>query len=233
MTPIVPRLSAIISLWAILVSAAFSDQPPDLRFTEEFHDFGCVGVDFRIYHDYHLVNYGTDTIRIDTVTAHCDCSEVRFIDSIVPPGDTASFELIFNTANFYGPVQKDVRVHSSDKKSPKVYTYYRANIGQWLLSIEPKPVSIFLLPGQKSKTCRLINHALEEITLAAIEPYDDVLQIRAVKDKASKGESIELEAVPRPNLAATTHLSNFTVTLHVPDDMEPLRITIPVKVVKY
>ncbi|MCX6834271.1 MAG: DUF1573 domain-containing protein, partial [candidate division Zixibacteria bacterium] len=94
-------------LWTC-VSAA--DQLPDLRFTEDKYDIGCVGVDFKIYHTIEMVNYGQDTIRIDTMTGHCDCTEVRFRDSVVTPGDTARGLMIFNTADMYGPIEKDIRV---------------------------------------------------------------------------------------------------------------------------
>lgn len=205
----------------------------DLRFTEEQVDFGCVGVDFKIRHIYKLVNHGKETIHIDTVTPHCDCTEVRFRDSVVAPGDTVSFLMIFNTADFYGPVEKDVRVFSSDKKSPRIYTYYRANIAQWLYKVEPQPVSIFMLPGQKSKISKLFNHALDKITLIDHRLVDDFCQVRVIKAEAVKGESIEFEITPNADLISGTHVSNFTARIDLHQDLEPLNITIPIKIVKY
>jgi hypothetical protein len=221
---------------SLLITGTFSataQEQPDLRMVNETVDFGCVGVDFMIFGDYQMVNYGTDTIRIDTVTGHCDCTDVRFRDSLVAPGDTASFRIIFNTANFYGLVEKDVRIHSSDAKSPKLYGYYRAIIGQWAMSIEPDPVSVFFLPTKKTKISRLINHSLDEIKVANIEILDDFFRIEKLKDEASKGEAIELELIPNPDLAATTHRTNFTVTLDLPEDLPHVRVTIPVKIVRY
>jgi hypothetical protein len=214
-------------------TSARPDDLPDLRLVQERFDFGCVGVDFKIYHKYSMVNYGSETIRIDTVTAHCDCTTVRFLDSLVAPGDTASFRIIFSTANFYGPMEKDVRIHSSDPKSEKLYAYYSANVGQWLMSIQPDPVSVFFLPGNKTKISRLVNHALDEISLADIELLDDYFQMRVVEDEASKGEAIEIELTPNPDLAPSTYRTNFTVTLNLPDDLPQLRITIPATVAKY
>lgn len=224
-----------ISLFIGLACAAAvaAQEPADLRFTEELVDFGCVGVDFKIYHNFALVNHGKEIIKIDTVTPHCDCTRVRFTDSVVGPGDTAWFRMIFDTKDFYGPMEKDIRVHSSDSKSPKAYSYYRANIGQWLYKVEPKPVSMLLLPSQKTKTGSLLNHALDKITLTNVDIVDDICQVNIVSAEASKGEALEYEVVPNDNLGPGTHATNFTLTIDLHQDLDPLRITIPVKIVNY
>jgi hypothetical protein len=221
---------AVVTTLATAVSA---QDNPHLSFTEEKYDFGCVGVDFKILHDFKLVNHGPTAVRIDTVTAHCDCTEARFRDSLVQPGDTAVIQVIFDTKNFYGPVEKDIRVVSDDPVQPVSLVYYSANIGQWLASVVPDPVSVFFLPGQKSKVGRLKNNTLDGIELTGVEQHDDLVEVRIVKDDASKGESLELEITPRTDLRPGTHVSNFTVALQPEEDVPPLRITIPVKVVRY
>lgn len=217
-------------LWT---SVSAADQLPDLRFTEEKYDIGCVGVDFKIYHTIKMVNYGQDTIRIDTMTGHCDCTEVRFRDSVVTPGDTARGLMIFNTTDMYGPIEKDIRVYSSDKKSHYAYLPYTAIVGQWLHQVEPKPVSVFFLPGQKSRSSSFLNHELEYIMLQDIRLDGDVFDVRTVRSRAGKGESLELEVTPKADLPPGTHITNFTAIIGLPEGSPPLRITIPVKVVKY
>jgi len=217
-------------LWSGIIAA---DQLPDLRFTEETFDIGCVGIDFKVYHNFEMVNHGADTIHIDTVTAHCDCTEVRFIDSVLAPGDTARGLMIFNTANMYGPVEKDIRVYSSDRKSPYTYLPYLAHVGQWLYKVEPKPVNVFFLPGQKSRPATFLNHEMESITLKDIDLDDDIVDIRTLRAQADTGESLELEITPKANLTPGTHNTNFTALIELPDGTPPLRITIPIRVVKY
>jgi hypothetical protein len=224
----------ILVIVAGISGSVFASDLPDLRFTEEKLDFGCVAVDFEIFHTYKMVNHGKTVIHIDTVTPHCDCTQVRFHDSVVHPGDTAKFLMIFNTADFYGAIEKDVRVHSSDPKSPTMYTYYRADVGQWLYSVQPQPVSIFLLPVKKSKTGTLINHKLDQITVTEIVLDDESMcEVRLVKAEASKGENIEYEVVANPNLASGEHVTNFTMTIDLHQDMDPMKMTIPVKIVRY
>jgi len=224
----------ILGIVVGLAGSGLASDLPNLRFTEDSVNFGCVAVDFKIYHTYKMVNHGKTVIHIDTVTAHCDCTQVRFIDSVAKPGDTVEFLMIFNTADFYGLVEKDVRVHSSDMKSPKLYTYYRANIGQWLYSVQPQPVSIFMLPVKDSKTGTLINHTLDKITVTDFVLDDESLcKVRLLKDEADKGENIEYEVVADPDLTPGMHLTNFTMTIDLHKDIDPLKITIPVKIVRY
>jgi hypothetical protein len=206
---------------------------PDLRCTEAYVDLGCIAVDFKFYHTFHLVNHGQDTIYIDTVTGHCDCTTVRFRDSTVAPGDTARFLMIFNTANQYGPIDKDIRIHSTDKKAPIQEIHYLANVGQWLFKIEPRPVSVFFLPNQKVKTSILFSHALDGISVKDVTLDSNYVNVRTIKGEADKGEGLEFEVTPAPGLKPGTHLTNFTITLNLPQNAPPHRITIPVKVARY
>ncbi len=224
----------ILGIVTTLAGSSGASDLPNLRFTEDTVNFGCVAVDFEIFHSYKMVNYGKTTITIDTVTAHCDCTRVRFGDSVVGPGDTAKFLMIFNTADFYGPVDKNIRVHSTDRKSPKLYTYYSANIGQWLYSIQPKPVSIFMLPAMKAKKAVLINHKLDEIKVTDLVLDDEsICEVKLLNDDADQGESIEYEVVANPDLRPGEHLTNFTMTIELPEEVEPLNITIPIKIIRY
>ncbi len=227
-------ISAIILFGCISAgAAAVGDKTADLKFTEERFDFGCVGVDFKILHTFKLVNEGTTTIHIDTVSGHCDCTEVRFVDSTLAPGDTADVKIIFSTANFYGPIDKNIRAHSSDAKVSSVQAYYSANVGQWLMKLEPKPVSVFFLPNQNVRTASIMNHALDKISVKDIYLESDIVDIKPVRSEAAKGESLDLELTPRAALEAGTHVSNLTMTIDLHQDVPPLRITIPVKVVRY
>ena len=216
------------------ICSSDTDYTPDLRFTEEGFDFGCVGVDFKVFHTFELVNHGKDTINIERLTGHCDCTEVRFRDSTVAPGDTARIRMIFNTVDMYGPVDKYIGVISSDRKAPQQEVHYKANVGQWLFRIEPKPVSVFFLPNQHLRTATLVNHDLDRISLQDICLDSNIVDIKTIRSEADKGESLEFELAPKPNLKAGTHLTNYTITLNLHQDAAPpLKITIPVKIVKY
>jgi hypothetical protein len=226
--------SAIILLGSLTAKASVVDnKTADLRFIEDRFDIGCVGVDFKIYHNFKLVNSGRNPIHVDSVLGHCDCTEVRFTDSTIAPGDTSDVLIIFNTANFYGPIEKHITVVSKDANVTSLKASYAANVGQWLMKIEPQPVSVFFLPGQKTRTAAIINHALDHISLKDIHLHDNTVNISVTKGEADKGEQLELLLTPRPGLSAGTYITNYTVELDLHQDTPPMRLTIPVKIVIY
>jgi len=220
-------------IFAALLASFSGQTQSDLRPVETEFRFGCVGVDFKISHDYKFFNAGTQPIRIDTATANCDCSVVRFADTLVAPDDTASVRLIFNTADFYGPVSKSVRVVTGGSPAQEFKVWYHATVGQWMYQVQPDPVSLFFLPVHSKKTASIINHALDFVEVVDVVLLDDVVAVKTVKKKASQKEKIEFEVTPRSDLKPGEYLTNFTVRFKVPDGLEPLAITIPVKVVRY
>ena len=226
-------ISRATPLFVLLILVSSCLAGPNLRPLErEFH-FGSVGIDFKIFHDFKLVNHGSEPIHIDTVDPHCDCTFVRFLDSTVQPNDTATIRMIFNTADFYGPVSKSLIIHSNDKAPQEFKVWYHATIGQWLYKVQPDPVSLFFLPVHKSRTLTLTNHALEFIELDRIELLDDIVTIRPLRSRVDEGEAIEFEVTADPDLGPGEHATNFTAQFRVPEGLEPLRITIPVKIVRY
>lgn len=223
----------LLLIGAVAQAAVVDSKSSDLRFTEPNFDFGCVGVDFKVLHTFKLVNDGQVPIHIDTVTGHCDCTEVRFLDSLLAPGDTSEILIIFNTANFYGPVEKTIGVRAKAAKNSSFEVAYSATVGQWLMKLEPRPVSVFFLPSQKVRKAEIFNHALDKVSVNDIYLDDDIVEIKRVKGEAGKGEGLEFEITPRATLPPGTHISNYTLDLNLHQSEHPLRITIPVKVVKY
>lgn len=204
-----------------------------LWYEERTYNFGCVGVDFKVFHDFNLINYGTDTVKVDSVKITCDCSAVTFFDSIVPPNDTVDFRLSFKTTNYYGPTSRSLMVYSNDKTNPEMEIYYVSTVGQWLYNVKPSKPSLFFIPPHRTKKLTIDNALLSSIEIQKIEPLDDFMTIDVIMGQADKGEKIELMITPRENLTPGTYLTNFRITFKLPDGRDPLLMTIPVKIAKY
>jgi len=218
---------------ALLISGSTLAREGQLRPLQKEFDFGAVGIDFRVACDFRFVNHGTEAIRIDTADVHCDCTEARFVDSVVAPNDTANIRIIFNTADFYGPVSKSLSIRSSDPITPNLQLWYHATVGQWTYSVQPTPVSLLFLPAHKQRPLKLRNHALDFVEIDHLEYLDDKASVKILKGRAGKGEELELEIAANPQLGSGEHLTNFTIQLKVPSDLKPLRVTIPVKIVRF
>jgi len=229
--PDIKKLARLLCLIALCPFAAAAQT--GLYCPDPTHDFGSIGFDFEVFHDYPLINGSDKTIDIVSCVVTCDCSRALVIDSSLAPGDTAWVRLSFSTTDYYGPSRKTVTIETSDPDAPPLELYYTAQIGQWRYGVRPEPVSLFYLPGKKSKTAALMNPELDFIKITNIERFDDRFSVEIKTEKASKGKSVEMLVAPREDLPAGTYLSNFEVTLEVPDGLEPLVVTIPVKIVRY
>ena len=200
---------------------------------EQVFDFGHVGIDFTVYHTFHFVNRTKEPFRIIKTTSACDCSAVTALDSIVQPGDTASINLSFSTKDFYGPTRKSFTVSTDHPLIPEAEFSYLSQVGQWLDGIKPDPISLFFLPPHKSRKITIKNRAFAEIRLAVKEQFGASFDVTLVKDKAAKGQALELEVAPGGGLERGTYRSSITLEVEKEGRTDPTILTIPVKIVKY
>lgn len=231
----------VISLLALIgaVSSAFGESATSsgptrrLAWSEQVFDFGHVGIDFKLFHTFYIVNNGDTPVVIKSATASCDCSNVRLIDSLIQPGDTTFLRLDFQTRNYYGPTTKSMEVTLDDPEYPEMKFFYLATIGQWYGNLKPEPFSLFFLPGAAVKQVKLSNRAYDQISWKLQDQGDSTFRIELVDSKADRGEQLTLTVTPVDGLTAGTYLSSFTLHVTTAEDQKPVILTIPVKIVKY
>jgi hypothetical protein len=233
-------IQLLLSL-ALVTSFYFTAMPEDTeqrtvtgpRAEELVFDFGHVGIDFTVYHTFHFVNRTDKPFRINKTTSSCDCSAVTTLDSIVKPKDTAFIRLSFNTKDFYGPTKKSFTVFTDHPSMSAVKFTYLSQVGQWLDRIKPAPISLFFLPTHKSKKITIRNFDFDEIRVTVREQFDTFFDISLIRDKAAKGQALELGVTPRPDLKKGTYRSSITLEIEKEESAEPTILTIPVKIVRY
>ncbi len=203
-----------------------------LTYDEQIHDFGHVGIDFKIHHQYVFVNRTEIDIKITDVEVSCDCSSVNFRDSLVVPGDTAFFNLTFETKDYYGPVNKSFTVFTDHPLLPELQYFYVSIVGQWFRGIKPMPISLFYLPSKKSQIIKIPNKAFDEISLMSVSSSQDYFNTTILTEKARKGEYLKIEVFPHQELGMGTFQTTFMLGVKTESD-ELVMLSIPVKIVKY
>jgi len=203
------------------------------QFQEQVFNFGHVGIDFIVYHTFYLVNQTKEPIRIIKATPSCNCIGVTTLDSIVNPGDTAFFRMKFNSKDFYGPTNKSFTVSTDHPSMPEVKFSFLSQVGQWFAGIKPDPISLFFLPKHRAKKITIKNTMYDEISVTVQEQFSNDFDITLLKDKASKGQALELEVVPRTDSGRGTYTSSFTLAVEKKGDSKPTILTIPIKIVRY
>lgn len=213
--------------------AAADDATRRVVWSEQVFDFGHVGIDFKLFHTFYIANHGDTPVAIKSATASCDCSQVRLVDSLIRPGDTAFLHLDFLTRNYYGPTTKSLVVTLDDPEFPELKFYYLSTIGQWYGNLKPEPFSLFFLPGSAGKQVKLSNRAYDQISWELRDHGDSTFRVEIVDSKGDRGEQLTLMVTPVDGLTAGTYLSSFTIHVTTAEDQKPVILTIPVKIVKY
>ena len=227
------RIVQIIISFAIIVMAATAFGARDVGFDERIHQFGHVGIRFRVMHKFPLYNRGETPYKIDSCYTRCDCSSVALSDSIMYPGDTVYIELAFETQDYYGPTNKSVSLFTNYQAFAQHKFFYQAIVGQWFRGLKPDPISLFFLPGHGPKKITLPNRTGAEIRIVDMYQFDETFTVKTSSEKAGNGSNLEFEVTPADGLSTGTYHSNFTLEIGIGDREEPIVMTIPVKIVRY
>ncbi len=213
------------------LSPVLAESYKGLKFTETLYDFGQVGVDLKVFHDFKMYNDGDKPVKVDSVEVPCECSAIVLRDSTVNPGDTIPIKLTYETTHFYGPTRKSITVHASDGRATTLQ--FISDVGRWPKGLQPDHPFLFFIPGQKPKNIKIKNTAFEEYEITRIEPYDTVFQVTVLEKKAGMGKEVAMEIKPHYNLNTGTYQSCFRVVVSLAGEKNPFFLTIPVKIVVY
>ncbi len=225
------RLLFAVGFTIVITSQLLSAEA--VTVVEEFFDFGHVGIEYKLFHKFKVINTGLKRIKIDSINVPCDCSVVRYEKEWMEKGDTLDFILTFDTKDFYGPVNRKFKIYLSVPEKKTISLIYLAHVGQWMNGLKPNPFSLFFLPTNKKKTIEIANKYFDKISLELERQYDNSFTVNIIKAEAEKGEMLELSLSPNPELGKGTYLSNFTLKVTAGEDEEPTILTIPVKIARF
>jgi hypothetical protein len=123
------RVYIPIAAIALLFSAIHLSAQPKLQVLEgTSFDFGSIYRGAQIERPVTLKNNGTDTLILGNIEASCGCTAAAVSSKRVPPGETETLLIKFNSRNFSGTVHKTVTVNSNTPDSPRVVIEFTANI---------------------------------------------------------------------------------------------------------
>lgn len=114
-----PAAGLLLLLAASCVSQPPAPQrPPKLEFAALTHAAGRVDAGRPLTHAFAFRNAGGLDLRIDTVRAACDCTAAAPSRRVVPPGETATIDVGFDTTHAAGPQRHSITVYSNDPLQP-------------------------------------------------------------------------------------------------------------------
>lgn len=228
-------LLTFISIALILLNGAVNKGGRSVEPTieEQMFDFGHVGIEYDVQHQYIFENRTSDSIKILKATPLCDCTSSYAMDSIVAPGDTTLININFSTKDQYGPTNKEIVVTTDHKELDSLHYFYLAIVGQWFDGLRPEPSALLFLPKKGPQTVKIPNMNFDKITISSFIQYRDFFSIKETSSEAKKGESLTFEVSPRNDLPKGNYRSNVTLHIDKGEEFEETILTIPVKIVVY
>lgn len=225
------RMTAIllISLYPSTVPL-FAESSGRVQVESNFWDFGSVPADFKLIHFFKIGNVGADDLRIRKIVSNCDCTSAHVLDTLIPPGVVTSLKIIYHTRDFYGKNVKNVVVETSDSVSPIIEFEYSANIEYFhkLHTVEPKYLTF--LKNQEQRELALINRSDQAIDFAIEQEPDQLFTLDKISGTVQPNQSNPLIINVKSGLPKGTFYSNFAITYST---QPPLRLSVPVKIVRY
>ncbi len=85
------------------------------------YDFGEASQNSTITHIFKIENRGTKDLRIQGVTASCQCTSAPLERDLVKPGETLDIKATLNTLTFEGLITKSLDVRSDDPETPNLH----------------------------------------------------------------------------------------------------------------
>jgi hypothetical protein len=106
-------VGVIIILGGVLIFSNTKLQPKILVSEEEW-DFGKVLPDAKPVHVFTITNGGEGDLIIEGLKGSCGCIEASISTTLIPPGESAELEVIYDTTGYSGKDEKHVHIYSND-----------------------------------------------------------------------------------------------------------------------
>jgi len=87
----------------------------EIIFREYEHDFGKISEGEKVAHIFEFENKGPGNLVVSSASTSCGCTVTKFDKKPIPPGQTGSLEVVFDSGGRSGMQTKTVSVHSNSR----------------------------------------------------------------------------------------------------------------------
>jgi hypothetical protein len=180
---------------------AATNSGPRIAFAEPVFDFGRVESGKIVNHDFAFTNVGNQVLVIQDVRPACGCTTVtNWANKSVPPGQSGSIPILFNSGGMAGPIGKFLKVISNDPTQPEFVIRFNATIWKPIDAVPQIAVFSFGPDFQTNQTrsIRIVSNLEEPVTLS--EPVCTNRSFRAELKTVHEGKEFELHVTVLPPL---------------------------------
>lgn len=165
--------------WSVVVRAAAADvessvsrELPALAFHQYLVDLGPLGPQAPAASaHFRFVNKGGEPVRITALEPSCGCLKPRLSRKLFQPGTNGGFDLTVQTAGEpAGPKEYSVRVHYTDPDPRSVTLFFRCELPDRKVVVEPRGLMFYQLNGRPaSQTITVTDHRDRPLCVTGVE----------------------------------------------------------------
>lgn len=192
---------------------------PRIQFDSTIFDFGKLKVGALTNHSYIFTNTGDRLLEITAVHPGCGCTTAGEWTKEVPPGQTGSIPIQFNSANFSGVVGKSLTVNCNDANQSTVVLQIKGNV--WHpVEVTPRYVTLNIFPDtptNASTVVRIVNNTPEPLTVSNLEVANPAMTATLRTNQPGKEYELFVEtASPLPTASVQGQIRLKTSSAELP-----------------
>jgi hypothetical protein len=230
------------SLWLTLPLLAFATLAPShhvqakpgrprLKLIPSIFDFGFMPTGVKVSTRFWLGNSGSDTLRIAEVKPMCGCTTAPLKKNLVAPGDSVPLDVVFDSKNITGVVNKKVTINSNDSTHGPTEIFFTARVQDQdtTMTVRPKGAA-FPTIDKISDTIALTNDTKAECRIRLATAPPDFIKCLLSSDRMLPGASVSIILTRGKGAPVGEYETSITLWI---DGPFPHAISIPIKGIGY
>ena len=196
------RRAILVSLLFLLMAASPSllrAQPGIQVIGGTKLDFGTIYRGDVVERNVDLKNTGTDTLVLGNVEVSCGCTGTVVAKDHIPPGDSGTLLIKFNSRNFTGPIHKTVVVNSNAKAEARTIIEFSGTV---IDEIILQPQNFWFKDAEVGRTDSIVmtikNNGHDELRLKSSRARLEGFSLRIPTEPLKPGETGTIVAVFTP-----------------------------------
>lgn len=202
-----------------------------LRIAPDMFDFGYIPPGFKVTNKYWLVNDGADTLVVAAVKPQCGCTAAPLTKDRVSPKDSVPLDVVFDTKNITGVINKKVTVVSNSSTGDSTVLYFTGRIEatDTILAIEPR-AALFTEIDKRKEIIKLRNISRGEFRVRLAAPPPGFIECSLSADLLPPGGSMTVTLTRGKGTPVGEYVASVTLVCDAPI---PLSVSIPIKGLGY
>ncbi len=207
---------------------------PKIDVSEHSFDFGHALVTKDYRHTFWLYNRGDAPLQITKIRNFCGCTTTNLRKNLIAPGDSASFDLIFDTRGFFANRVKWVFIRSNDPVDSLLMVNITARLHKDYkripLEVDPHGLNFNRLDSMPDEVILTLSNPTEiTYNLEIIEIPEMLMKFELPQSAIAPGE--ELQIIIRPG-SGKLSMQDFkaSITFEAWTATEIVRFSLPLDV---